>query len=99
MERHNGQINIHTMPDGTFISTDLQKQRLNMLRNNSQYREAIEKAQRMTGSVDKLLYYSRGGRSRILDAMTRNVGKAERILKQKGKGIENENRSRIILAH
>jgi hypothetical protein len=98
MQRHNGQVNIHTLPGGTFLSTDLQRERLKQLRDNTQYREAIEKAQKMTGSVDKLLYYSRGGRDKILDAMTRNVGKAERILKQRGKGIENENHSRIILA-
>jgi hypothetical protein len=99
-ERHknNEQINIHTLPGGMFLSTDLQKERLKQLRNNTQYREAIEKAQKMTGSTDRLLFYSRGGRDKILDAMTRNVGKAERFLKTRGKGIENENHSRIILA-
>jgi hypothetical protein len=99
IERKGEQINIHTLPGGAFISTELQKRRLNALRNNTQYLEAIEKAQRMTGNKDTLLFYSRGGGTKVLEAMTRNIGKAERILKSKGKGIEHENHGRIILAH
>jgi hypothetical protein len=98
MQRHKGQIDLHSMPSGTFVSTELQKKRLDYLRNNTQYREAIEKAQKITGNIDKLLYYSTGGRGKILDAMIKNISKGESVLKSKAKGVKNEINNRIILA-
>lgn len=98
IERRNEQINIHSLPGGTFISTQLQRQRLASLRNNSLYRENIEKAQRLAGSRDNLLYYSRGGRDAVMDALIRNTGKAENILHRKEKGRGNEG-NHIICAY
>jgi hypothetical protein len=98
MFRHGEQINVHEMPDGTFVSTDLQRRRLAALRNNTRYREDIEKAQRQSGSRDKLLFYSRGGRDRVLNSLIRLTQKAENILHATKKGNDDANSSRLIVA-
>ena len=96
MEWHKGQINAHELPDGTFISTDLQRVRLRALRENATYREAIEKAMKMTGSVDKLLVMSRGSEKTLVPGhfLNKQNQKAEQITK----GKRNEKSSLVLPA-
>ena len=95
----NGTINAYALPNGSFQSCDLQMKRLDMIRNNTTYRENLEKAQRAAGYKDKLLIIARGSkkdRAAIESLMNQNK-KAERFAKQKGYEDEKA-KSRIIIA-
>jgi aminoglycoside N3'-acetyltransferase len=94
-----GQINAFEMPNGSFQSCDLQMKRLDAIRNNTLYRENLEKASRKAGYVDKLLVISRGA-AKSKDAITSLLNqnkKAERLAKEKGYADENA-KSSIVLA-
>lgn len=80
-----GTINAHAMPNGTFISTDLQTKRFDLIRNNTEYRERIEKASRMAGFTPVELRISRGASADTsnIDAIVRQNNKAETLSKGK----------------
>ena len=94
-----GVINAFELGKGNFVSCDLQMKRLEAIRNNSTYRENLEKAQRVGGYIDKLMVISSAksvDKDKIRDLMNQN-NKAERLSRQKG--FEDESKSRIIIAH
>lgn len=93
---YNGRLNARALPDGTFISTDIQQKRLDLLRNNTQYRENIETAMKMSGYTDKLLVASRGGVAGM-DKILDQTAKAERVTKEKTD--ESIERSNIIVSN
>jgi hypothetical protein len=98
-EFRRGTINAFEMPNGSFQSCDLQIKRMECLRNNTTYRENIEKAGRMAGYTDKLLIAARGSKKdkEALEALFKQNKKAETLARQKGYSNESGS-SRIILA-
>jgi hypothetical protein len=86
----NGQINALEMPNGCFQSCDLQMKRMDMIRNNTTYRENLEKAGRMAGYTDKLLVISRGSKKDkdAIASLLKQNKRAEALAKQKG--LEDE---------
>lgn len=86
------QINAHALADGSFISPDLTKKRIEILRNNTQYREAIEKAQRIAGYTDPALSISSGKTSdRNQRALFKQNETAKQLIEEKkGNDIEIE---------
>jgi hypothetical protein len=90
MQWENGTIDAYLLPGGNFISSDLQLKRLKALRENTAYREAIEKAQRVAGYTDKLLLISRGGikSEKAIESLIKQNKKAEKLIRQKG--LEDE---------
>ena len=82
---HRGrQIDALALPHGTFISPDLTRKRISVARNNTNYREALEKACKMAGYVDPALSLARG---RVSNQDARSLfkqnEKAERLIKEK----------------
>lgn len=97
MQWKNGQIDAHQLPNGCFVSADLAGKRIELLRSNTAYRERIETAMRMSGSVDKSLVIARGGAAtaEAESALVRQNAKAEQLIK--GKNDENVSAGGIIL--
>jgi hypothetical protein len=95
----NGTINAYALPNGSFQSCDLQVKRVALIRNNTTYRENLEKAQRAAGYVDKLMVVARGSKKdrRAIESLMNQNQKAERFAKQKGYEDEKA-KSRIIIA-
>ena len=81
-----GTINAKELGNGNFISTDIQKKRVELLRNNTEYREKIEKAQKMAGYEDKLLLASRG----IQDNAIQTILNQSRLAEEATNGGKNE---------
>ena len=92
----NGTIDAHRIGPGNFVSVDLQMKRLNEIRNNTTYREKLEKAQRMAGYPDKLLIIARGSNVNhdSEQALINQNKKAETLTK----GKTDENTSDIVIA-
>lgn len=80
---YNGTLNAKAIGNGNFVSTDIQIKRLNALQNNSDYRERIEKAQKIAGYEDKLLLASRGCQPNAIDKLMNQSKKAEQATKEK----------------
>lgn len=80
---YNGTLNAKAIGNGNFVSTDIQMKRLNALQNNSDYRERIEKAQKIAGYEDKLLLASRGDQPNAIDNLMNQSKKAEQATKEK----------------
>ena len=90
------QINAHEIAAGSFISPSITKKRIEILRNNTAYREAIEKAQRMAGYVDPALSIARGCTSeKNQRSLFKQNEKAEQLIK--GKRNETTDSGSIIL--
>jgi hypothetical protein len=79
-----GTIDVLALPHGTFISPKLTKKRVELARNNSVYREALEKASKMAGYVDPALSLARGRVQKSKSLFKQNE-KAEKLLKEKRK--------------
>ena len=94
-----GTINAYEIGRGNFISCDLQVKRLEAIRNNTTYRENLEKAQRAAGYIDKLMVIASAkskDKDKIRDLLNQNK-KAERLSREKG--FEDESKSHIVIAH
>ena len=90
-----GTINAIDIGKGNFVSTDLQNKRLNLFLNNSKYREAIEKAQKIAGYEDKLILASRNRQKNALNTLFEQSHKAEKFTKDNTD--ENIKHSNIII--
>lgn len=90
---YNGTLNAKDIGRGNFVSVDIQKKRLELLRSNTAYRERIEQAQRMAGYEDKLLFAARGGiQEDQINTLLNQSEKAENYTKDKtNEGICNSN--------
>lgn len=81
---HRGQIDALALPNGTFISSELTRRRVETLRGNTSYRESIEKACKIAGYVDPALSLARGRvSSRDARSLFKQNEKAERLMKEK----------------
>ena len=89
-----GTIDAHALPNGTFISTDMQLKRLSIIRNDTTYRENLEKAQRVAGYEDKLMLVARGGgdNKEAIESLMKQGAKAEHV-----RGKSNENGGSLII--
>ena len=89
------QIDAHALPNDTFISPKITKKRIEMVRSNTSYREALEKAQRMAGYTDPALSIARGRTSeKDARSLFEQNEQAEQILKEK----KNESSDSDIIA-
>lgn len=75
-----GTVNAKDLGNGNFISTDIQKKRVELLRNNTEYRENIEKAQRVAGYEDKLLLAARGIQENAIQTILNQSQLAEQAI-------------------
>jgi len=91
---HGGQIDALALPNGCFISPALSKRRIEAVRSNTEYREALEKAGRIAGYVDPALSIARGRVStENTTALFKQNEKAERLIKER----RNEKSDSIIV--
>lgn len=81
---HNGTLNARELKNGRgFISTDLQKERVRLIRNNPEYRERLEIAQRLAGYEDKLMIAARGSvQQEAISTLFEHSKKAEAVTKE-----------------
>jgi len=78
------QIDAHALPGGSFVSPAITKKRIELVRNNPEYREALEKASRVAGYVDPALSIARGRTSnKDAESLFKQNAKAEKIIKEK----------------
>jgi hypothetical protein len=85
---HKGQLNALALPNGTFISTDLQMKRIGLVRNNTEYRERLEKASRMAGYVPPELTIARASSKKTVDLET--LIRQSKMAENKTKGKDHE---------
>lgn len=78
------QIDAMALPNGSFISPTMTRMRIQMVQNNPEYRESLEKASRIAGYTDPALSLSRGRVSGENErALFKQNEKAERLIKEK----------------
>jgi hypothetical protein len=85
---HKGQLNAYALPNGTFISTDLQQKRIGLVRNNTQYRERLEKAARIAGYTPPELTIARASADKKYDLET--VIRHSKLAENATKGKQDE---------
>jgi hypothetical protein len=92
-----GQIDAHALPNNMLISADLEQKHVALVRNNSEYRERLEKAAKIAGYIPPVLTLARAPINKKLDidALLRQNAKAERLTK--GKKDEKDIPDNIIL--
>lgn len=80
---YNGTINARELGSRGFVSTDIQKERLRLIRNNPEYRERLENAQKLAGYEDKLMIAARGSvQQEAVSTLFKHSEKAEAVTKQ-----------------
>jgi hypothetical protein len=81
----NGQIDALSLPNGTFLSNDLTRKHMQIVRDNSVYREALERAAKMANYIPPVLTMAKSANKRRadLDALINQNLKAEKSLERK----------------
>jgi hypothetical protein len=79
-----GQIDALALPSGMFINVNLTARHIETVRNNTSYREYLEKASRIAGYVPPVLSISRGRISHDNEAsLIKQNSRAEQLIKEK----------------
>lgn len=95
----NGTINAHELPNGSFVSASMSRKHIDTVRNNTEYRERLERASKMAGYVPPALSLSRAqsGKESDYNALLKQNERAEKLIQ--GKKDEERNKSNIVIAH
>ena len=93
----NGQIDAHSLPNGSIVSEKLTIGHVKLVQNNSRYREDLEKAGKIAGYTPPVLTLARNssGNAANIRALMRQNAQAEQL--SKGNRDETGNRKSDIV--
>jgi hypothetical protein len=95
----NGQIDALALPNGTFLSNELTRKHISIVRENVPYREALEKAAKMAKYIPPVLTLAkaRNKKREDLDALINQNLKAQKSLERKRENEKGTTVSSIIV--